>query len=59
MSRIENRAPGRTRIGLLPDKAGPRPAGLPVPVLAVTIVVSALAWAMVFTSGAHLLHFDA
>jgi hypothetical protein len=59
VSRIENRAPGRTRIGLLPDKAGPRAAAPPVPVLAVTIALSLLVGTMVFASGAHLLHFDA
>ena len=58
MPRIENRGPGRMRIGLLPDRAGPAGAGLQAP-LAATIAVSALAWAMVFGSRAHLLHFDA
>ena len=55
MSRIENRGPGRTRIGLLPDRTGP----LPRPALAAAISLSALAWVLVFGSRAHLLHFDA
>ena len=59
MSRIENRAPGRTRIGFLPDRAGPTAAGLPGPPIAAAMALSVLAWAMVFGSGAHLLHFDA
>ena len=59
MSRIENRSPGRMRIGFLPDAAGPAAAGLPGWALAATLAISALAWALVMGSRAHLLHFDA
>jgi hypothetical protein len=59
VSRIENRGPGRTRIGLLPDAGGPPGARVPALALAAALAISALAWAMVVGSRAHLLHFDA
>ena len=59
MSRIENRGPGRTRIGLLPASGGPPGARAQALALLATMTLSVTAWAMVFGSGAHLLHFDA
>ena len=58
MSRTAGRIPGRTRIGLVPDAGGPA-ATPPPPALAAALLTTIVAWAMVFGSGAHLLHFDA
>jgi hypothetical protein len=59
VSRIENRIPGRTRIGLPPVSGGPPEAPLPAIALLATVTLSVIAWAMVVGSRAHLLHFDA
>ena len=59
MSRIADPSPGHTRIGFLPDRAGPTAAGVLRLALAGAIAISAVAWVMVFASRAHLLHFDA
>ena len=57
MSTIDDRASGYVRVGR--DGVAPGPAALPAAAVWAAAVISITAWAFVFGSRAHLLHFDA